>query len=149
MKERTLLSLFTACQYLSPSAGPVTEVTVTNCDDDSSKNCTLSCEGVGDGPLTYTWFDDGQTSSGSTLDVERKSQDVVYTCEVKNPVSQKKKTVTVSKLVHKANQSNSQIGQKAGQDVFVYMFIDYLVFIFKNVHVVTLQDLQLDFPSHF
>lgn len=109
--------MFTAFQCTLPPVGPVSEPTISDCDDDSSINCTLICEGTGDGPLTYTWFDDeGQKTTGSTLIVEKKSSDMVYTCQVSNLVSKATSRKTVPK-VFQLSAAGSQTGQKARQDV--------------------------------
>lgn len=92
--------------------------------DCTPDNCTLTCKGMGDGDLTYTWYNEkGDDTPGPVLTVQRdKEKDQVYTCKLSNPVSEDSRNVTVQKVV-----VESQTGQKAQQvGCFLSMMVPVL-----------------------
>lgn len=122
----------------------MSKLTTIGCDDDSSVNCTLTCDGEGDGEadglLTYTWLvGEKKVAEGPTLIVEKKDKEVVYTCELSNTVSHARSSVTVPSVSHLENK-----GQKTWLDVYLLTLILSVFFINdQECHIFTLQVMEI------
>ncbi|KAL2080996.1 hypothetical protein ACEWY4_022849 [Coilia grayii] len=101
--------------------GPVEEANVVSedCNLAESENCTLSCNGKGDGPLEYSWtWSDGK-SANPMLTVQKREDGMEYTCRVSNPVSSKEDTFSVPKRA----ESPSNLGVKVGVPVVLVVIV--------------------------
>lgn len=83
-------SLFPATRLTVISPVPVPQVT-ESCNDQKT-SCTFTCEstaGTDAEPVTYEWKSDGKViASSKELHVTKENNSSMFTCEMKNPVSE-------------------------------------------------------------
>ncbi|XP_028847946.1 CD48 antigen-like isoform X2 [Denticeps clupeoides] len=98
-----------------------------------SVNCTLTCKGVQSDNISYSWKDNkGNRLSGNVWRVTKSTDlDVVYTCNVSNPVSWNNSSITEREMF--PSDSHSAVVVGATSAVFVVaVAVAVAVIYFRN-----------------